>query len=392
MDPQDERTTGALLLTGATGFIGGEVLARLLERGNRRVYALVRADDDDAAAARLATIVRGLIGSDEPCGERVIAVRGDIEQPDLGISAEHGKELTARVTDVVHIASSVAFRLPLERARAINVEGTRHTLDFAAKCSGIRRFSDVSTAYVAGTHRGEFGEDDLDVGQKFHNTYEQSKFEAESLVRSFADRFPIQVFRPSIVVGESTSGWTNSFNVMYTPLKALQRHRIRAVPARGSAPVDIVPVDFVADAIVELVERPDQGRDTYHLVAGSDATTVAEFLELAAGRLGKRKPPLIPPPLYYGLLRPLILWRSSPKQREALRKARAYAPYFRLRLRYDDTHARERLGRSGIAVSPIADYFDRLIDFAVRAEWGKREIPRAEAHSREDALAPADSA
>src|SRR5439155_23621126 len=110
----------------------------------------------------------------------------------------------------------------------------------------------VSTAYVAGAHVGRFGERDLVVGQRFRNPYERSKFEAELLVQAHSDTLPVQVLRPSIVVGDSRSGWTSSFNVLYSPLRAFASGAYPAIPARRSAPVDVVPVDYVAEAILAL--------------------------------------------------------------------------------------------------------------------------------------------
>ncbi|HET8672548.1 MAG TPA: SDR family oxidoreductase [Thermoleophilaceae bacterium] len=378
--PTDGDAPG-ILLTGATGFIGTEVLARLVERTDKRIYALVRGSDDAAADARLSVILNRAMGSDAALSDRVVAVRGDVEQPGLGLSAARQSWLADRVGDVVHVAASVSFTLPLERARAINVEGTRHVLEFAERCNrsgAFGRFSHVSTAYVAGDHSGDFGEDDLELGQGFHNTYEQTKFEAERLVRSYADRLPVQVFRPSIIVGDSVTGWTSSFNVMYTPLKAFHRHRVYAVPARESAPVDVVPVDYVAEAMVELVERPEETDEvrTYHLVAGRDATTVGTLVELAARYFGKRKPPLVPKFIYMPFIRPLVMLTSPRARRKALRRTEVFFPYFSLRRRYDDARARPRLERAGIAVPRVEDYFDRLAGFAVQAEWGRVEIPR----------------
>jgi thioester reductase-like protein len=381
--PTDNDAPG-ILLTGATGFIGTEVLARLLKRTDRRIYALVRGSDDAQAEARLSSILHRAVGPDAALGGRVVAVRGNVEQPELGLDAAGQSWLAERVGDVLHIAASVSFTLPLERARAINVEGTRHVLEFAERCNrngAFGRFSHVSTAYVAGTHSGDFGEDDLELGQGFHNTYEQTKFEAERLVRSYAERLPVQVFRPSIIVGDSVTGWTSSFNVMYTPLKAFQRHRVHAVPAREDASVDVVPVNYVAEAMVELVERPGQGNEvpTYHLVAGRNATTVGSLMELAARYFGKRKPPLVPASIYMPFIRPLVLLTSPRARRKALRRAEVFVPYFSLRRRYDDARARRRLERAGIAVPRVEDYFDRLASFAVRAEWGRVEIPRPRA-------------
>ena len=118
-------------------------------------------------------------------------------------------------------------------------------LEFAELCqasgAGLRRFTYLSTAYVAGEHSGTFSEDDLDVGQRFRNPYERSKFEAEGIVKRWRSRMPVTVVRPSIVVGEQDSGWTPSFNVIYWPLRAFSRGAYRVHPgprlgARGRGP------------------------------------------------------------------------------------------------------------------------------------------------------------
>ena len=153
-----------------------------------------------------------------------------MQEPGLGLTPERRDELAREVTTVIHSAASVSFTLGLDESREINVEGTRNMLDFAESCAELDRFTYVSTAYVAGTHPGVFGEDQLAEGQEFRNAYEQSKFEAERLVQSHRRSLPIQVLRPSIVVGEQRSGWTSSFNVLYGPLKAFARGSIPAVP------------------------------------------------------------------------------------------------------------------------------------------------------------------
>ena len=117
---------------------------------------------------------------------------------------------------------------------------------------------------MAGTHAGRFREEDLDVGQGFRNAYEQSKFEAEKLVRQHREVLPVQVFRPSIVVGEEATGWTPAFNVIYWPLRAFARGTYSAIPARRRSPVDVVSIDFVADAIFELTRHRWGAGETYN--------------------------------------------------------------------------------------------------------------------------------
>ena len=306
-DPADR---GAVFLTGATGFLGMELLARYLERTDRHVYALVRPSDEANPEERMRAVVEDVSGDPDAHRGRWTAVAGDAEEPGFGIDPERRRELTQEVGDVVHSAASVSFSLPLEESRQINVAGTRHVLEFAELCrdrGGLRNLAYVSTAYVAGDHPGEFHEDELDVGQEFRNAYERSKFEAEQLVRGAADRLPVQIFRPSIIVGEESTGWTASFNVLYPPLKAVGAGAYPALPGRPDTPVDVVPVDYVADAIFELAERRGERGDVYHLVAGRRATTVERIGEIAGRHLRRPPPRLVPPRLYRHVLHPLLV-------------------------------------------------------------------------------------
>ena len=370
-----------VFLTGATGFVGMEILARYLEHTDRPVYAAVRGDDRAAAQQRLRDAVACMFGREHDFEGRLHAVLADIERPALGLDEPTREELAEHVTDIVHSAASVSFTLPLDRSREINVEGTRRVLELAELCvrrGGLGRYAHISTAYVAGTHRGEFGEDDLDVGQGFRNPYEQSKFEAERLVRAHSGKLPVQVFRPSIVVGERTTGWTASFNVLYTPLKAFVRGSLPALPARRSSPVDVVPVDYVADAVFKLASKPLNGTRTYNLVAGPKATSVGRLIQLSAAHVGQREPVVIPPRLFRGVVYP-VLARSSARRRKGLERTRAFFPYFEMDVSYGNANARRDLEPDGIEVPPIESYFGRLVEYAKRAQWGRAPVTRAQA-------------
>jgi long-chain acyl-CoA synthetase len=349
---------GDVLLTGATGFVGQELLGRMLDRGDRHVHALVRAEDDRAAAERL------------PRHERLSAWPADIERRGLGLGGRRADALAERVTTVVHCAASVSFSMGLSDSRRVNVDGTRRMAELAERCAqrgeGLERFSYVSTAYVAGAHRGSFDEADLDVGQDFRNPYERSKFEAERLLRERSTGLPLQVLRPSIVVGDSRTGWTSSFNVLYPPLRAFARGAIPALPARRRAPVDVVPVDYVAEAVDRLAREGPDG--TFHLVAGRNATTVGGLMELASRRFDRPAPPVFPPGLYRRLVQPVMRQRMGQARREALARMEVYFPYFSMRVRFAD--------RRLAPAPPVEGYFDRLLDFAERARWGRRAVER----------------
>jgi thioester reductase-like protein len=377
---------GCVLLSGATGFVGMEILSHYLERTDRQICALVRAKDEADAEGRMRSALNLLFGDEDAYPGRIQAVAGDIELQQLGLDLEQLESLAASVTDVIHCAASVSFSLPLDRSRKINVEGTRRMIEFAELCQkhgGLEHFAYVSTAYVAGTHEGEFTEDDLDVGQDFRNAYERSKFEAEQVVRAHADRLPIQIFRPSIIVGEHSSGWTVSFNVLYSPLKAFARGALPVIPADLDAPVDVVPVDYVADAVFQVANRPAaRGGETYHLVAGSSATTVRRLVKLSASYLGRRPPVAIPPRLYARVVHPVLVRLRRGRRRRALEEMKVFFPYFALRVRYGDRSTRRRLEPLGIEPPPVERYYHRLIDFALWAKWGRAQVTRAERHAR----------
>src|SRR5215210_6627632 len=315
-----------------------EVLTRWLERGDSRVYALVRAEDDEAAAERLRPGLDSAFGPLDANVDRLTAVAGDVQEPGLGFAPERADQLAREVDVMVHSAASVSFTLGLDESREINVEGTRNALDFAERCRRVER-----------------------------------------LVQGRRRRLPVQVLRPSIIVGERHSGWTSSFNVLYGPLKAFARGNFPAVPARESAPVDVVPVDYVADATYELSSRGPNG--TFHLVAGRHATSVGRLIELASRHFRRKPPSTFPPAVYRRVIYPLALSRLGGRARKALRKAEVFFPYFSMRVRYDDRRARERLEPAGIRVTPVESYFQRLLDFAQAADWGRQALSRREARA-----------
>jgi nucleoside-diphosphate-sugar epimerase len=221
----------------------------------------------------------------------------------------------------------------------------------------LRRMVHVSTAYVSGRHGGCFGEEDLELGQEFRNTYERSKHEAEHLLRR-ADDLPVVVARPSIVVGHRTSGWTPVFNVIYWPIRAFERGLLEEVPARPESIADFVPVDYVTDGIMGLLEQ-DGAYGTYHLVAGEQALSAGELVELYSSL---PDPPGRPGEHRFGSFRGR---RPGACRREQGRCAVA-----------SRTPAREVLEWVGVEKPDPRDYLGQLIAYARTTGWGKRPTSR----------------
>jgi long-chain acyl-CoA synthetase len=218
----------------------------------------------------------------------------------------------------------------------------------------------VSTAYVAGTHSGEFTEDML--GTSFRNTYEQTKCEAERIVGEVSG-MEVAIARPSIVMGESDSGWTPAFNVLYWPLRAFARGLFAQVPAKPDGRVDVVPVDYVADGIFKLIESGATGR--FNLVSGSEASTCEELADLACAHFDRPRPPFV--------------GTGESAGAAADEHGAVYLPYFDMEVVFDDSNTREQLG---IQAPRLRNYFDTLLDYADAARWGKRATSREEARDR----------
>jgi long-chain acyl-CoA synthetase len=290
-------------------------------------------------------------------GEEVVAlVRGEHPQARLDAAAGPGAQALAGdlaavpalpddVTHVVHCAASVSFTLPLHEARAINVEGTRRLLAACAELPALERFVHVSTAYVSGDHVGVFAEEDRELGQAFRNTYERTKLEAERLVAGSG--LPATIVRPSIVVGDSRTGWTSSFNVIYQPLQAFARGLLAEVPADPEGIVDIVPVDHVADVIDAALEGP---APVLHAVAGDRAVAAAELAELAARAFDR------PPPRF-------VRGTRAPG-------LEVYHPYFFVETRF----AAARVRALGLAPPAPADYLGVILEYARATRWGRRPL------------------
>jgi thioester reductase-like protein len=349
-----------VLLTGATGFLGMELLARLIEQGDTEVICLVRAASASAAAERLATVFGRLYEEPPKSLERVTAIAGDVAADDLGLAPRDREALIAKVTSVVHCAASISFDLSLEEARQVNTGGARRMLELSreiAEGGRLRRHLHVSTAYVAGRFRGLFRETDLDLGQGFRNTYEHSKFDAEKAIGAAAGELPLVIARPSIIVGDSRTGWTSAFNVIYWPMRAFSRGLMDEVAIDPDGVADIVPVDYVADGLMALL-RDEAVSGTVALVAGATAPTNAELITLACRQFGREPPRIV----------------ADPASR--LQDADLYVPYFGIGATLDDARARELLGPLGLAAPRLGDYFATLIDYAERARWGKRPVTR----------------
>jgi thioester reductase-like protein len=343
-----------ILFTGFPGFIGMRLLPRLLALSpEARFRCLVQARFLEAARAGLAQIEAA---HPETRGRTGVVV-GDITVPGLALSAEDAADLRATLAGAHHLAAVYDLAVERDLAQRVNVEGTRNVVRFLAECPRLERLHYVSTCYVSGTATGLFRETDLDVGQGFKNHYEETKFLAE--VEVAGSGLPATIYRPSIVVGDSRTGETAKFDGPYFTLAAMEKLPSPGVFLRigsGRNPANVVPVDFVTEALARLSASAASRGMTYHLADPRPLSTF-ETGELFARELGKRFAYVpVPKAVARALFAPKPVQRYFGMPVQTL-------DYFDHPCRYDTTQATRDLSPLGVECPPLASYAARLVAF-----------------------------
>ena len=351
------RTRPVIFFTGYPGFLGSELLPRVLARiADAEAVCLVQ----DKFMAQARARVKQLAKAQPKTHGRVTLVAGDITRPRLGLG--DATAITTRVVEIFHLAAVYDLSVERELAFRVNVTGTRHMLAFARRCPALRRFQYVSTCYVAGRYPGVFTEDMLEQSQTFNNAYEETKYLAEVEVRrAMRHGLPVTIYRPAVVVGDSTTGTTQKYDGPYFAMQWLLRQpRVAVMPVVGDtrrAHFNAVPRDFVVNAIAYLSGRPESLGGAYHL-ADPHAPTVREMLDDIAQATHRA---IIPVRLPLRVAKTAI--EHVPGVYAMLRIPSSAIDYFVLPATFDTTHADRDLRDSGIRCPPFRDYADRLVAF-----------------------------
>ncbi len=341
-----------VFLTGGTGLIGSYLITELLDSGHI-VYALSRSSREKDARCRLFS---HLAFWDEKYARgagsfpALNVVSGDIAGKELDMEKDAADAIRNNVGQIIHSAAITDVHLPLEEIRKVNVNGTKNLLEFAKTCPHLEKVNHLSTAYVCGDHRGDFRETDLDLNQKFNTTYEQSKFEAEKLVQEYRQKgLWIDIFRPSLVVGESKNGRINSFRNIYSFFRLCQAEIFNSMPLAGCR-LSIVPVDDVSHSILTLAFNSPANNSTFHIF--SDSSLSLEKVLSLAGLLMK----FVPPQLVDD--RDFLLEAHSPVQQQLFKKA---VKVINLKVKLISEWTVARLDENGCSNTTIDDAFVKKI-------------------------------
>jgi thioester reductase-like protein len=349
------------LVTGFPRILPRRVALALLSQGDAEVRLLVQEKHLEEAS-----VLRDSL-PDEP-RHRLSLLTGDVASMHLGLSTGEWRALTSEVTDLWHLAEWSFLGADARELHRVNVEGTRAVLELGGDCRRLRRLMHFSTVFVSGDRVGVVAEDELASGQSFRNAYEESKFEAEILVRRAMGQLPATVVRPSIVVGDSRTGEIDKFEGPYAIAMLLVTSPLAVpvpLPGNGVAPLNVVPVDYVVAAALHIGHDERAVGRTFHLVDPSPSSSRRVY-EMIAQRAGKRLPRLS---LGYRLTDALLKVPGIERLTREQRMAIAYVNHLSF---FACRNTLEMLDGSGVRCPPIESYLDNLIEY-VREVYRKRK-------------------
>ncbi len=331
----------AYLVTGATGFIGRFLVQRLLSDRRGDIHILVR-EGSEAKAKRLGR------------SKRLKPVRGDLAEPGLGIDKRWIAEHKGSIEHMFHLAAIYDMTADEERNERLNNGGTRHAVE-VANALAVGHLHHTSSVAAAGLYRGKFTEDMFDEGQDLDHPYHRTKFESERIAREQSE-VPWRVYRPAMVLGHSQTGEMDKIDGPYYLFKAikLSARLPQLVPLLGPrlGRTNVVPVDFVADAMAHIAHQPGLDGRAFHLVSPEPQPTLDVLNTFAAIAGAPRMQPVLPRFALQAALRV----PGTARMLEEIGIPAGVLDYADFTATFDTRRTREALAGSGIAVPPLKSY------------------------------------
>jgi thioester reductase-like protein len=366
----------AIFLTGSTGYIGAHVAANLLRDHGVALNVLVRARDAADAEGRLWQALQ--LHMEFPqfyefLQTRVRIFRGDLTAPGFGLDRDEYDRLVHTTDSVIHCAASLN-RKSEKSCLNVNLRGTLEVLTLARNAEhyhGLRRFSEVSTVAVAGKRQHELVTEDrsIDWERSDYDPYARTKKFCEHMTRVLLPETPKTIFRPSIVLGDSRYPETTQFDMVkaFVFLAGLP-----VLPFRSRDKVDIVNVDFVADAIATLHQKDKPAHDTYHLSSGVGSQTFREITHALAAAQNKRAPVFVPVAErpFTGSVTFLANRKGTLGKGASLLKV--FMPYLVWNTVFDNTRVVNELGKKP---APFSQYGFPLLKFSRENNFSYRYRP-----------------
>ena len=342
------RVEKTALVTGFPAFTARRMIEKLLaSEPDTKLYVLAQQKFADDAAKQF--------------GSRVEILVGDVCDMDLGLSSVEYRALSRELSWIHHLAGIYWMGIDEKTARNVNVTGTRTMLDLARDATRLERVVHWSTAMVSGDRKGTWYEEDLEAGQKFHNAYERTKFEAEKLVRAAMHKLPITILRPGIIVGDSKTGEIDKLDGPYylITLIATNMSGLRLpLLGRGESPLHLVPIDYVIEAAWQIGRRDDAANKTFHIVDPAPMRAREVFDAVAEFAHTEKPRGHIPRPIARAVLRTPGLSRLG-------RGPLAFVDVLDHPVHYDQTNTARALAGTRVQCPPLADYLPTLVQYVL---------------------------
>ena len=354
-------TPRSIVVTGATGLIGRRVVESLLRRTDAPIVVLVR------DLARWQPISAHLGGR----ASRVTAVRADITRPALGLDVRTLARSLGVPSVFVHSAGDIVFSRSLSESRRVNVDGTRHVVELAQSLSDVRLVH-VSSAFAVGRRTGFIAEGTEAGDAGWVNSYEQSKHEAELIVRDSAIGYVIA--RPSTLVCDNIGGAVTQVNAVHRALRLYHAGLASMMPGTEHTPVDVVPADWVADAIARLALAGTGAGRTIHLCAGEGALSLGELLDRTyalwscdtSWRRRRVARPALSDLETYRLFERSVELVGDARLKRITRSLSHFVPQLALPKVFETSGARELLGE---VAPPVTSYWERMLTWLLASNW-----------------------
>ena len=364
-------------ITGATGVVGSALVAELCANEPIELQLLVRAkDQSDLARRRTEMLAFWEIAENSDIARRITLLRGDVTLPNFGLSDEAYGQIAAQTTHIVHSAAIVKMNLPFEEARRSAVTSVSSILQLAKQCQAngvLQKVDIVSTVGVSGLTPGLMPEEPMLNVEKFHNTYEASKSEAERYIFANQGELPLTIHRPSMVVGHADTGKIIHFQVFYHLCEFLSgRHTSGFIPKTNGVSLDTIPVSYVAKAIAFSAANPNATRGRiFHLCSGPNtAVPVNELVTLVQSTFASskgKKPTAIPSGVFRAAL-PVMAWFAGEREKKALRNLPIFLDYLAVPQGFSNEKSNVFFAGVGISLPNPKKYLPAILNFYLAAK------------------------
>lgn len=345
----------SLLLTGATGFLGAELLKRLLLDTDFIIYVIVRAPSKLAAEKRIIDLIKFKLNTLKVKSnflKRVNVIRGDLTEINCGIVPHELQEVCSAINMVYHCAALTDLGMS-EREAQENICGTKNLINLIMYCENLEKVIYIGTTFVAGNLVGDYCENDFNCRQSFNNNYEFSKYQSENLFRSIVNKkYATLIFRPSLLMGSYDTGIATFSNLLYKTLKIFSKEIFNVVPGDVAIVHNLIPVDLAAKAIfiLSLKETKD---NTYHIIS-SENVVMGNFIDMASRYFSYKNPQFIP-------IKNFDISALTPAQFMLLKN---FIPYFNYRAVFKSGKTECALYRYNFKYPKIdTNYFFRIFDY-----------------------------